>query len=39
VFGFYADKCPLYRSVKGSIAVTWALTFIPEVAAAESGKR
>jgi len=39
VLGIYAEKCPLYRSVKGSIAVTWSLTFIPEVAAAEVGKR
>ena len=22
VHGFYADKCPLYRTIKGSIAIT-----------------
>ena len=22
VHGFYADKCPVYRSLKGSIAIT-----------------
>jgi len=30
VHGFYADRCPLYRSVKAAIVVTSALTFVEE---------
>jgi uncharacterized OsmC-like protein len=30
VHGIYADRCPLYRSVKDCIAVTSSLTFIAE---------
>lgn len=30
VHGVYAQRCPLYRSVKDSIAVTSALAFVPE---------
>jgi uncharacterized OsmC-like protein len=30
VHGVYADHCPLYRSVKGSIAVTTALSLVAE---------
>jgi uncharacterized OsmC-like protein len=30
VHGVYADRCPLYRSVKDSIAVTSALTIVEE---------
>jgi hypothetical protein len=30
VHGIYADHCPLYRSVKDSIAVTSALSFVAE---------
>jgi uncharacterized OsmC-like protein len=29
VHGFYADKCPVYRSLKGSIAITTELVLIP----------
>jgi uncharacterized OsmC-like protein len=27
VHGFYAEKCPVYRSLKGSIAITTKLIF------------
>ena len=30
VHGIYADRCPLYRSVKDCIAVTSSLSFIAE---------
>ena len=30
VHGIYADHCPLYRSVKGAIAVSSSLSIIPE---------
>lgn len=30
VHGIYADRCPLYRSVKDAIAVTSALAFVAE---------
>jgi len=30
VHGIYADRCPLYRSVKDSIAVTSSLTLLIE---------
>ena len=30
VHGIYADRCPLYRSVKDSIAVTSSLTLLTE---------
>ena len=30
VHGFFADKCPLYRTLKGSIAITTELTFEPQ---------
>ena len=30
VHGIYAERCPLYRSVKEAIAVTSALSFIAE---------
>ena len=30
VHGLYAERCPLYRSVKAAIAVTSALSFIAE---------
>jgi uncharacterized OsmC-like protein len=30
VHGIYAEHCPLYRSVKDAIAVTSALSFVPE---------
>jgi len=30
VHGIYAEQCPLYRSVKDSIAVTSALSFVLE---------
>jgi uncharacterized OsmC-like protein len=30
VHGVYADRCPLYRSVKDAIAVTTSLTFVAE---------
>ena len=30
VHSVYAQRCPLYRSVKDSIAVTSALAFVPE---------
>ena len=30
VHGIYADRCPLYRSVKDAIAVTSSLAFVAE---------
>lgn len=30
VHGIYADRCPLYRSVKDAIAVTSELVFSPQ---------
>lgn len=30
VHGFYADKCPVYRSLKAAIAITTELVFEPE---------
>jgi uncharacterized OsmC-like protein len=30
VHGFYADSCPLYRTLKPAIAITSELAFIPE---------
>ena len=30
VHGIYADRCPLYRSVKDAIAVSTSLKFVPE---------
>jgi uncharacterized OsmC-like protein len=30
VHGIYADRCPLYRSVKNAIAVTSTLAFVAE---------
>jgi len=30
VHGFFADKCCLYRTLKGSIAITTELTFEPQ---------
>jgi uncharacterized OsmC-like protein len=29
VHGFYAEKCPVYRSLKGSIAITSELSLEP----------
>lgn len=30
VLGFFADSCPLYRTTKNCIDITWSLTFIAE---------
>lgn len=30
VHGFFADKCPVYRSLKAAIAITTELDFVPE---------
>jgi uncharacterized OsmC-like protein len=30
VHGFYADACPLYRSLKPAIAITTELVLVPE---------
>lgn len=30
VHGFYADKCPVYRSLKAAISITTELIFEPE---------
>lgn len=30
VHGFYADHCPLYRSLKPALAITSELAFVPE---------
>jgi uncharacterized OsmC-like protein len=30
VHGIYANRCPLYRSVKDAIAVSTSLKFVPE---------
>jgi len=30
VHGFYAEKCPLYRTLKGSIQTTTSLELLPE---------
>ena len=29
VHGFYADKCPVYRTLKPAIAITTELVFVP----------
>lgn len=30
VLGFYANNCPLYRTTKDCIDITYSLNFIPE---------
>ena len=30
VHGFFADRCPVYRTLKGSVAMTTELVFVPE---------
>jgi uncharacterized OsmC-like protein len=30
VLGFFADSCPLYRTLKGAIEITTALDFVAE---------
>ena len=30
VHGFFADSCPLYRTLRGAIAITTALDFVAE---------
>jgi uncharacterized OsmC-like protein len=30
VHGFFAEKCPVYRTLKSSIAITTELTFEPQ---------
>ena len=30
VHGFYADSCPLYRTLEGAIAITTSLDFVAE---------
>ncbi len=33
VHGFYADSCPVYRTLKSAIAITTELVFEPQVTA------
>jgi len=30
VHGFYADKCPVYRTLRGAIQITTELVFTPD---------